>query len=153
MKIRMIVNIKNDDGTIGAESTAIEVEVPNYEAFTGPENFGEVFDQYEREVLEARNEVVEAATEKYLGGMVKKTQSEAETRGGKIIEKPIHYIIDAEIGQLEVDAFEIKEGSRRVYSTEGGIFPEIGSREHYKTVCFRELAVFSCCDMPLWSKR
>lgn len=59
-----------------------------------------------------------------------------------------HYIIDAEIGQLEVVAFEIKEGSRRVYSTEGGVFPEIGSREHYKTVCFRELAVFSCCDMP-----
>jgi len=44
--------------------------------------------------------------------------------------------------------FEIKEGSRKVYSTEGDIFPEIGSREHYKSVCFRELAVFSCCDMP-----
>jgi hypothetical protein len=72
MKIQMIVHIKNDDGTVGAESTAIEVDVPNYEAFTGPENFGEVFDQYERKVLEARNEVVEAATEKYLGEMVKK---------------------------------------------------------------------------------
>jgi len=72
MKIQMIVHIKNDDGTFGAESTAIEVEVPNYEAFTGPENFGEIFDQYERKVLEARNEVVEAASEKYLGEMVKK---------------------------------------------------------------------------------
>jgi hypothetical protein len=72
MKIQMIVHIKNDDGTFGAESTAIEVEVPNYEAFTGPENFGEIFDQYERKVLEARNEVVEAASEMYLGGMVKK---------------------------------------------------------------------------------
>lgn len=68
----MIVHIKNDDGTFEAESTAIEVDVPNYEAFTGPENFGEVFDQYERKVLEARNEVVEAASEKYLGVMVKK---------------------------------------------------------------------------------
>jgi hypothetical protein len=72
MKIQMIVHIKNDDGTFGAESTAIEVDVPNYEAFTGPENFGEVFDQYERKVLEARNEVMEAASEKYLGGMIKK---------------------------------------------------------------------------------
>jgi hypothetical protein len=72
MKIQMIVHIKNDDGTFEAESTAIEVDVPNYEAFTGPENFGEVFDQYERKVLEARNEVVEAASEKYLGVMVKK---------------------------------------------------------------------------------
>ena len=72
MKIQMIVHIKNDDGTCEADSTAIEVDVPNYEAFTGPENFGEVFDQYERKVLEARNEVVKAATEKYLGEMVKK---------------------------------------------------------------------------------
>ena len=72
MKIQMIVNIKNDDGTFGAESTAIEVDVPNYEAFTGPEQFGEVFDQYERKVLEARNTAVEAATENYLGGMAKK---------------------------------------------------------------------------------
>ena len=72
MKIQMIVHIKNDDGTFGAESTAIEVDVPNYETFTGPENFGEIFDQYERKVLEARNEVVETASEKYLGGMAKK---------------------------------------------------------------------------------
>lgn len=42
------------------------------EAFTGPEQFGEVFDQYERKVLEARKEVTEAATEKYLGAMSKK---------------------------------------------------------------------------------
>ena len=40
MKIQMIVHIKNEDGTLGADSTAIEVDVPNYEAFTGPENFG-----------------------------------------------------------------------------------------------------------------
>jgi len=26
------------------------------------------------------------------------------------------------------------------------VFPEIGSREHYKTVCFRELALFYPCD-------
>ena len=72
MKIQMIVHIKNDDGTIGADSTAIEVDVPNYEAFTGPENFGEVFNQYERKVLEARNEVVKDATEKYLDEMAQK---------------------------------------------------------------------------------
>ena len=72
MKIQMIVHMKNDDGTLGAESTTIEVDVPNYEAFTGPEQFGEVFDQYERKVLEARKEVREAATEKYLDAMSKK---------------------------------------------------------------------------------
>jgi hypothetical protein len=60
MKIQMIVHMKNDDGILGAESTIIEVDVPNYEAFTGPEQFGEVFDQYERKVLETRKEVTEA---------------------------------------------------------------------------------------------
>ena len=66
--------IKNDDGTIGADSTAVEVDVPNYEAFTGPENFGEVFNQYERKVLEARNAVVKEATENYLSKMAKNSQ-------------------------------------------------------------------------------
>ena len=81
MKIQMIVHIKNDDGTLGAESTTIEVDVPNYEAFTGPEQFGEVFDQYERKVLEARKEVTEAATEKYLSVMSKKNRARSrETR-------------------------------------------------------------------------
>jgi len=76
MKIQMIVHIKNDDGTFGAESTAIEVDVPNYKAFTGPEQFGEVFDQYERKVLEARNEVVKGATEKYLDEMAQKKHNQ-----------------------------------------------------------------------------
>jgi len=81
MKIQMIVHMKNDDGTRGAESTTIEVDVPNYEAFTRPEQFGEVFDQYERKVLEARKEVTEAATEKYLDAMSKKNRVRSrETR-------------------------------------------------------------------------
>jgi hypothetical protein len=79
MKIQMIVHIKKDDGTFESDSTAIEVDVPNYEAFTGPENFGEVFDQYERRVLEARNEVVKSATEKYLDGMAQKKHSQKQS--------------------------------------------------------------------------
>jgi len=76
----------------------------------------------------------------------KKTQSEKEAQGGKIIEKPNDYGIDAEIGRLEVPTFEIKKGSEKVFSTEGNVFPETGSREHFRTVCFRELAVFSPCE-------
>ena len=34
--------------------------------------FGEVFDQYERKVLKARNEAIEAATEKYLSELAPK---------------------------------------------------------------------------------
>jgi len=72
MKMQITIDIKNDDGTIGAEATVIEVEVPDFEAFTGPEKFGEVFDAYERKVLEARNEALAVATEKYLSELAKK---------------------------------------------------------------------------------
>ena len=83
MKVQMIVNIKNDDGTLGAETTTIEVDVPNYEAFTGPEQFGEIFDQYERKVLEARNAVVKAATENYLSEMAKKSNQRQRSKQEK----------------------------------------------------------------------
>ena len=50
----------------------IEIDVPDFEAFTGPGKFGEIFDQYERKVLKSRNEAIEAATEKYLSELAKK---------------------------------------------------------------------------------
>jgi hypothetical protein len=67
-------------------------------------------------------------------------------QGGELIERPKEYTIDAEVGQLEVDTFEIKKGSKKVFSTKRDVFPETGPREHHKTVCFRELAVFFPCD-------
>ena len=72
MKMRITVNIENEDNAETVESTAIELDIPDFEAFTGPDKFGEIFDQYERKVLESRKEVTEAATEKYLGAMSKK---------------------------------------------------------------------------------
>ena len=72
IKMRITVNIEKDDNTETVESTEIELDIPNFEAFTGPDTFGEVFDQYEQKVLKARNGVMKAATEKYLSGMEKK---------------------------------------------------------------------------------
>ena len=72
MKLAITVKLNHADGTAALDPTTIEVEVPDFEDFTGPERFGEVFDQYERRVLKARNEAIEAATEKYLGELVKK---------------------------------------------------------------------------------
>lgn len=72
MKMQIIVNIKNEDGSELTEPTTIEVDIPEVEAFTGPKVFDEVFDKYERGVLEARNGVVEEATEKYLSEVAKK---------------------------------------------------------------------------------
>jgi hypothetical protein len=75
MKLAITVNLTNEDGTAATKATTIEVEVPDFEDFTGPEHFGEVFDSYERTVLKARNEAIEAATEKYLSELVKKKPS------------------------------------------------------------------------------
>jgi len=72
MKMRITVNIENEDNTEVTEPTTIEIDVPDFEAFTGPDKFGEVFDQYEREVLKARNAAIEAATEKYLSELAQK---------------------------------------------------------------------------------
>ena len=67
-------------------------------------------------------------------------------QGGELVERLKEYTIEAEVGQLEIDTFEIKKGSRKVFSTKRDVFPETGPKEHHKTVCFRELAVFSPCD-------
>lgn len=67
-------------------------------------------------------------------------------QGGELLERPKEYTIEAEVGQLDVDTFEIKKGSKKVFSTKRDVFPETGPREPHKTVCFRELAVFYPCD-------
>ena len=75
MKMQISVNIKNEDGSELTEATTVEVNVPEVEAFTGPKVFDEIFDQYERGVIKARNEVIEEATEKYLSEVAKKKLS------------------------------------------------------------------------------
>jgi len=72
MKMRIRVTLQDEDESEVTEATSMEVEVPNYEAFTGPDTFGEVFDQYEQTALEARNGVMKAVTEKYLNELAKK---------------------------------------------------------------------------------
>jgi hypothetical protein len=67
-------------------------------------------------------------------------------QGGEVTIRPKEYIIDAEIGRIEVDTFEIKKGSKKVFSTKKDVFPETGPREAHKTVCLRELALFYPCD-------
>lgn len=73
MKLQITVNMKKEDGSELTEPTTIEADIPEIEAFTGPGVFDEVFDRYERGVLEARNGVVEEATEKYLSEVAKKS--------------------------------------------------------------------------------
>jgi hypothetical protein len=72
VKVKIKVEIENTDGTSAVEPTTIDVDIPDFEDFTGPDTFGAVFDKYERKVLKARNKAIEAATEKYLSEMAKK---------------------------------------------------------------------------------
>ena len=69
-----------------------------------------------------------------------------KVQGGELITRSKEYLIEAEMGQLKVDTFEIKKGSKKVFSTKRDLFPETGPREHHKTVCFREFALFYPCE-------
>ncbi len=80
MKMRIIVSIENEDESEVTEPTTVVVPIPEVEAFTGPEVFDQVFERYEREVLEARNGVVEEATQKYLSEVAKKKASRSSRR-------------------------------------------------------------------------
>ena len=75
MKMRITVTIENEDESAFTEPTTTEVSIPEVEAFTGPKAFDQVFNQYERGVLEARNGVVEEATGKYLSAVGEKKRS------------------------------------------------------------------------------
>jgi len=84
MKMRIKVTLHDEDESEVTEATTLEVDVPDFEAFTGPDTFGETFHQYEQTALEARNGVMEAVTEKYVGGLVKKNSGrDGETRRKK----------------------------------------------------------------------
>src|SRR6516165_3089910 len=109
MEVKITVEIKNADGSLATESTTVEAEVPDFEAYSGPEKFGEEFDEYERKVIKARNKAIEVATEK---------------RGGKLVERQSKYRIDAELGRLEINMFEVKSGSRTLLRSSSQVLPQ-----------------------------
>jgi hypothetical protein len=72
MKMKITVEIENDDGSKTIKPVVVDTEVPNYEEFKGPDNFRETFDILEKAALKVRNEAVETAIEKYLAELSKK---------------------------------------------------------------------------------
>ena len=84
MKVEITVNIKKEDGTLATEKTTMEVDVPDFENFTGADTFGKVFHEYEQSVLKTRNEVVAAATEKYLNELAKKNPRKRQDKKGQL---------------------------------------------------------------------
>ena len=74
MKMKITVEIENDDGSKTIKPVIIDTDIPDFEDFKGPDNFREVFDKYERAVLKARNIAAELTTEEYLTELSKKKQ-------------------------------------------------------------------------------
>lgn len=72
MKMKMTVEIENTEGTKEIRPIVVDTEIPEFDDFTGPDNFREVFDKYEKAVLKIRNEAAEQATQEYLSAMSKK---------------------------------------------------------------------------------
>ena len=72
MKMKITVEIENEDGVKEIRPIIINTEIPKFEEFKTSDNFREVFNNYEKAVLKARNTAVELATEEYLTELSKK---------------------------------------------------------------------------------
>ena len=66
MKIRLMAEITDDSGKKVVAPIEIEREIPSVEEFGELPGFYETFDRYERPVLDARVELMEELTRKYL---------------------------------------------------------------------------------------
>lgn len=75
MEMQITVTITNKDESALTEPTNVTVSIPDVEDYSSPGVFDEVFEQYEQDVVTARNGVVEEATEKYLSAVSKKKHS------------------------------------------------------------------------------
>ncbi len=66
MKVRFIAEIVDAKGKATRAPVTVETEVPDVAEFSSPTEFYRVFDQFERPVIEARNQVAAEITKDYL---------------------------------------------------------------------------------------
>ena len=66
MKVRFTAEIIDDRGEIVKTPVTVETAVPDVTEFTEPTEFYQVFDRFERPVIEARNQAAEEIAKKYL---------------------------------------------------------------------------------------
>ena len=66
MKIRFTAEIIDDNGNVLKNPVSVETKVPDLTDFNCPSEFLKVFDQYERPVIEARNQIASEITKDYL---------------------------------------------------------------------------------------
>ena len=66
MKVRFTAEIIDDRGEIVKTPVTVETDVPDVTEFTEPTEFYQVFDRFERPVIEARNQAAEEIAKRYL---------------------------------------------------------------------------------------
>jgi hypothetical protein len=66
MRLRFTAEMIGDNGERVSMPIEVETAVPNPEEFGDKSRFYEIFDQYEKAALEARNQAAEEITESYL---------------------------------------------------------------------------------------
>jgi hypothetical protein len=135
MKMEITVKIKNDDGTESIRPITIDTEIPEFEDYTGPDNFREVFNRCEKSVS---NQAAELAIEEYLVELLKKKvhQKVEKIIESVVIEDNNKYKTEGEIGRLDVSTFRAVSGSRTLYNTQVNLFTKVGPKEMYRTACY-----------------
>ncbi|KAF0239751.1 MAG: hypothetical protein FD183_1337 [Chitinophagaceae bacterium] len=75
MKTEITVKIKNDDRTETIKPLTIDIDIPEFDEFKGPDNIREVFYKYEKAVLKVGNAAAEISTEEYFTELSEKEVS------------------------------------------------------------------------------
>lgn len=66
MKIRLYAEIIDDNGNKVTKPIEVEAAIPDIKEFGNQDEFCQIFDRYERPVLEARNQLGREITNEYL---------------------------------------------------------------------------------------
>ena len=66
MKVRFVAEIVDDDGNVVKSPVEVETDVPDVTEFREPGEFYQVFDRFERPVIEARNQIAAEIGKEYL---------------------------------------------------------------------------------------
>lgn len=85
MKIKLKAEMIDEKGKVITQE--IETEVPEVKEFGNPENFYDIFDRFERPVIEAGNQIKTKMAETYLEEAVKASKKGAEQETVKLKEK------------------------------------------------------------------
>jgi uncharacterized protein with FMN-binding domain len=105
--------------------------------------FPVAFETFETATLLCSNEAIIKFMEMLFAtvslGLAEKTQSELCFEGENVRIEPTVYGVEAEIGQLNINAHILKIGAKSIFNTACDFFAPVGPRERWLSPRFREL--------------